>query len=100
MCLPTAPFFEQRADDLDHLLCLNRSNANTGPEWFERTLLQLDASLLDSQDHKQENGSEKGRRIPLHIWWGWQDGMVPRKGQREYCVLHLASEHWSWLTEP
>jgi hypothetical protein len=66
---------EDHAQILDHLLCLNRGTANTGPEWFEKTLLQLDARLLAAQDGKVR------RRIPLDIWWGWQDGMVPRPGQ-------------------
>lgn len=75
------------AETPDHLLCLNRGTANTGPEWFERALLQLDASLLSVQGEGQKSDSQNDRRIPLHIWWGWQDGMVPRKGQRESLQL-------------
>jgi hypothetical protein len=67
----------------DHLLCLNRGTINTGPEWYQKTLLQLDARLLAAQD-----GTIK-RRIPLQIWWGWQDGMVPRQGQRESLTSNL-----------
>lgn len=70
----------------DHLLCLNRAQANTGPEWFERTLLQLDASLLAAQ------GGTLDRRIQLHVWWGWQDSMVPRKGQRACLLSHRSSK--------
>jgi hypothetical protein len=87
---------ESGADVKDHLLCLNRSTANTGPEWFERTLLQLDASLLSAQNDDNGIKPDNDRRIPLHIWWGWQDGMVPRKGQRESLAtcLHFTSEAW------
>ena len=53
---------------------MNRLNANTGPEWIQDALNQLDATLLSAQVGER-------RRIPLHIWWGWLDGMVPRKGQ-------------------
>jgi hypothetical protein len=62
---------------LDHLICLNRLNANTGPEWIENALLDLDARVSVSQE------GSVSRRIPIHIWWGWLDGMVPRKGQCE-----------------
>lgn len=65
----------------DHLLCLNRGTADSGSEWIERTLLQLDATLIAAQGGKEDDGAPA--RIPLHIWWGWQDSMVPRKGQCE-----------------
>jgi len=68
------PFFSSKVLMKDHLICLNRLNANTGPEWIEDTLTQLDSTLLSAQVGER-------RKIPLHIWWGWLDGMVPRKGQ-------------------
>lgn len=59
----------------DHLLCLNRGSS-TGHEWFERTLGSLEDTLVRSRLQ-----SEKKQPLVVHIWWGWQDGMVPRQGQ-------------------
>jgi len=69
---------------VDHLICLNRLNANTGPDWVENALRKLSARILVEQD------GSISRRIPLQIWWGWLDGMVPRKGQCRSLMKSLS----------
>jgi hypothetical protein len=59
----------------EQMICLNRGPTNTGPEWFEATISALAGTIRSEQ---------RGRhieRLKIDIWWGLQDGMVPRKGQ-------------------
>jgi len=81
-CLVTEYFQAENFQGVgqDHLLCLNRGASNTGHEWFEQTLSTLDERLLSAQE-KGSGKEGKRRRLKMHVWWGWQDGMVPRKGQ-------------------
>jgi hypothetical protein len=86
----------------DHLICLNRLNANTGPEWIENILNELDTSFAtaqsststlheaDMQVDQKDEGRMPERRIPLNVWWGWHDLMVPRPGQCESPLYSLA----------
>ncbi|KAL7422437.1 hypothetical protein Q5752_003085 [Cryptotrichosporon argae] len=55
----------------EHMICLNRAGLDTGAAWFEAT-----ASAL--------GGAMRARRAILRIgiWWGTEDGMVPRNGQK------------------
>jgi hypothetical protein len=86
----------------DHLICLNRLNANTGPEWIENILNELDKSFATAQSStstrhiadtlvdQKDGGRMPERRIPLSVWWGWHDLMVPRPGQCESPLYSLA----------
>ncbi|GFZ50912.1 hypothetical protein JCM24511_08670 [Saitozyma sp. JCM 24511] len=79
----------------EHLLCLNRGSSDTGPEWFVKAVADLAGAIVAAQGAGSETprtkpAAEKAQspdssavRCPLDIqlWWGWKDGMVPRKGQ-------------------
>lgn len=56
------------------MICLNRGTDDTGYQWLERSVEAL-----------SENLGKAGATRPLNmqVWWGWQDAMVPRPGQRE-----------------
>ncbi|ORX38407.1 Alpha/Beta hydrolase protein [Kockovaella imperatae] len=69
----------------EHLLCLNRGPENTGHEWLENSVADLARVLADAQSTGRRRNEDDGLPIPrplnVHIWWGWEDGMVPRQGQ-------------------
>jgi hypothetical protein len=70
------------ADELEeHLQCLNRGSTDTGPEWMEANLLAVSAALLSAQEI--QTGGRIPRPLDVQLFWGWEDQMVPRKGQRE-----------------
>lgn len=60
----------------EHLICLNRGPVDTGHVWLEQTITKL-STLLRSSTPK----GEKKAVLDVHVWWGWEDNMVPRKGQ-------------------
>lgn len=68
----------------EHLLCLNRGGANTGSEWFVREIAAVAMAV-------KEAGSS---RLSLDVWWGGQDGMVPRNGQGRLFALILLTVEW------
>lgn len=67
------------ADLSEHLQCLNRGTVDTGPEWFEANVSAMVAEIVSARNA----AGNPAARLRLDIWWGWQDGMVPRQGQRE-----------------
>ncbi|ORY35505.1 Alpha/Beta hydrolase protein [Naematelia encephala] len=72
-CLTTDYFQEENMGGVgqEHLICLNRGSMDTGPEWLEGSISALSGLLASSHTSP----------LSCEIWWGWQDGMVPRKGQ-------------------
>ncbi|OWZ37645.1 hypothetical protein C351_04511 [Cryptococcus neoformans c8] len=92
----------------DHLLCLNRGPRDTGGEWLQTALSDLAATIQFAQEALvPETAAEKLARnslqtgqaneadetgttghvnaveypLEIHVWWGWMDDMVVRKGQ-------------------
>ncbi|OCF44038.1 hypothetical protein I317_02146 [Kwoniella heveanensis CBS 569] len=85
----------------EHLICLNRGPEDTGSKWLETAVSDLAATIDFAQIGDQEETASlesatgaataekdketKNRRAPVpidvHVWWGWEDDMVPRKGQ-------------------
>ncbi|OCF31536.1 hypothetical protein I316_06735 [Kwoniella heveanensis BCC8398] len=85
----------------EHLICLNRGPEDTGSKWLETAVSDLAATIDFAQIGDQEETASlesatgaataekdketKNRRVPVpidvHVWWGWEDDMVPRKGQ-------------------
>jgi hypothetical protein len=83
--------------EAEHLLCLNRGPSDTGPDWFVKAVADLAGAIVAAQsagsetatsrvtEEKTQSPDSSAVRCPLdlQVWWGWKDGMVPRKGQRE-----------------
>lgn len=64
----------------EHLICLNRGPVDTGHIWLEQTITTLATKLQTAGMDRP--GTEKGLPlIDVDVWWGWEDNMVPRKGQ-------------------
>ena len=66
---------------------------------MQRTVASLATGLRHAQCPIGKNRQEheegvEDRTIPyplnVQLWWGWEDGMVPRKGQCEWR-LHITS---------
>lgn len=64
----------------EHLQCLNRGPVDTGPKWFQKSIADL-ASVLQTRESSAGDADDEGRRLEMHVWWGWEDTMVPRNGQ-------------------
>ena len=60
---------------VDHLLCLNREGANTGPEWFETTIAAVAKQVREAQS------KDEPVDLPVNLWWGMKDAMVPAGGR-------------------
>lgn len=96
--------------EIEHLVCLNRGPRDTGEVWLQTALSDLAATIQFAQgslspassaeklasnslqtgqaneaDESGAGGHVNGVKDPLemHVWWGWMDDMVVRKGQRE-----------------
>lgn len=63
----------------EHLVCLNRGPTDTGYLHLERAVDQLAKQLRSRQ--AVDGTQESPVPLDIRIWWGWQDTMVPRKGQ-------------------
>lgn len=91
-------------------MCLNRGPRDTGGEWLQTALSDLAATIQFAQealvpetaaenlarnslqigqaneaDETGTTGHVNAVEYPLemHVWWGWMDDMVVRKGQCE-----------------
>lgn len=74
------------------MLCLNRGEIDTGPAWFTEEIGAVAAALRKAQGKDGEKG--KVDKLPLDIWWGGQDGMVPRNGQGELRWSDELTAEW------
>jgi hypothetical protein len=72
----------------EHLQCLNRGPTDTGPEWMEANFSALAAALTNAQagEKKDEDIKRIPRPLDVQLFWGWEDRMVPRKGQRGFFI--------------
>ncbi|ADV23567.1 hypothetical protein I305_01473 [Cryptococcus gattii E566] len=98
----------------EHLVCLNRGPRDTGEVWLQTALSDLAATIQFAQgslspassaeklasnslrtgqaneaDESGAGGHVNGVKDPLemHVWWGWMDDMVVRKGQLYFNQL-------------
>nr|XP_031864044.1 uncharacterized protein CI109_000688 [Kwoniella shandongensis]KAA5531116.1 hypothetical protein CI109_000688 [Kwoniella shandongensis] len=88
----------------EHLICLNRGPNDTGAKWLEIATSDLAATIDFAQLGESSSSSvskslREGQQPPkdgneveaekktvpnpliVDVWWGWEDDMVPRKGQ-------------------
>ncbi|WWC90593.1 uncharacterized protein L201_005529 [Kwoniella dendrophila CBS 6074] len=99
-CLTSSYMSAENAQGIgqEHLICLNRGPEETGSQWLQNSIRELAdtiefAQVEDRFSHndRTKNGKEQEQRgnektkvsypIEINVWWGWQDDMVPRKGQ-------------------
>lgn len=69
----------------EHLLCLNRAGARSGPEWFVNEVTRLAAEIRHqraSEDASAVAPWDKPARLTISVWWGGEDSMVPSNGQQ------------------
>ncbi|KAK4687023.1 hypothetical protein P7C73_g3105, partial [Tremellales sp. Uapishka_1] len=67
----------------EHMICLDRNGANTGPVWFESTVQSLADQLrraASTDTGEPASDTEIPARLKIDVWWGAKDGMVPRNG--------------------
>ncbi|WRT68510.1 uncharacterized protein IL334_005486 [Kwoniella shivajii] len=73
----------------EHLICLNRGPEETGAKWLEIAVKDLADTIQFAQSDEigdtplEDSNIIKEIQSPIEIdvWWGWEDEMVPRKGQ-------------------
>ncbi|KAK8854694.1 hypothetical protein IAR55_003433 [Kwoniella newhampshirensis] len=82
----------------EHLICLNRGPIDTGAKWLETATSDLAATIefaqlsssnkvekADPHENRLIAGDTQRKEVPhplmVDVWWGWEDDMVPRKGQ-------------------
>ncbi|WVF67572.1 hypothetical protein IAT40_002330 [Kwoniella sp. CBS 6097] len=102
-CLTNAYMSAENSQGIgqEHLLCLSRGPEDTGSKWLETAASDLAATIEFAQVGEKHDtalpsstfgaaSAEKGNGlksktvpspIDVHVWWGWEDDMVPRKGQ-------------------
>ncbi|WVQ95057.1 hypothetical protein IAU59_002149 [Kwoniella sp. CBS 9459] len=102
-CLTSAYMSAENSQGIgqEHLICLNRGPEDTGSQWLESATADLASTIEFAQigdeddtfrrkpdvgEISEDKDKElKSRTVPspisVHVWWGWEDDMVPRKGQ-------------------
>lgn len=81
----------------DYLLCLNRvPGEEYGAEYFKTGIRDVERMVAnrkkERQGQGQGEGEREGQRLKVEMWWGDQDGMVPKAGRGEFIRVRVESQ--------